>query len=59
MIELSIGYYLLEIEGRGELGYTDEYKSELISVHNHLKEVVITNLTSSLRSLKLELKCES
>jgi hypothetical protein len=41
MIELSIGYYLLEIQGRVELGYAEAYQSELNNVHKHLKEVVI------------------
>ena len=41
MVELCIGYYLLEIEGRIELGYTQEYKHELSQVYNHLMEAVL------------------
>lgn len=61
MIELSIGYYLLEIQGRVELGYAEAYQSELNNVHKHLKEVVIvtsfyfqapkTQIRSQLREL--------
>jgi hypothetical protein len=40
MVELSIGYYLLEIEGRVDLGYTEAYQTELNNVNQHLKEIV-------------------
>ena len=53
MIELSVGYYLLEIKGRVELGYTESYQSELNKVKQHLNEVVRVSQDSERSELHL------
>ena len=41
MIELAIGHYLLEIDGKAELGYVETHKEELQQIYKHLKVAVI------------------